>query len=80
MLDSADVADADAFEELTQSVDFSSGGGIDRTPVDNPSEDLEAPQQPTNPIKAGAFETGTTVVVIDRFPSKSAGTSIPSIP
>ena len=72
MLDSADVADADAFEELTQSVDFSSGGGIDRTPVDNPSEDLEAPQQPTNPIKAGAFETGTTAVVVVHFPSESA--------
>lgn len=81
MPDPTDVADADAFEELTGNVDFPSGGAIDRAPVDNSlPDDLEDPQQQTNPIEAGAFETGTTAVVVDRFPSESAGAPIPGIP
>jgi hypothetical protein len=79
--DPANVADTDAFKELTRSIDFPSGGGIDCAPVENPlPDDLENPQQQTNPIEAGAFETGTTVVVVVRFPSESAGAPIPGVP
>ena len=42
--DPTDVADADTFEELTRSINFPSGGGIDRAPVENPlPDDLENP-------------------------------------
>ena len=79
--DPTDVADADAFEELTRSITFPSGGGIDRAPVENPlPDDLENPQQQTNSIKVGAFETGTTVVVVVCFPSESTGAPIPGVP
>ncbi len=81
MPDPTDVTDADAFKELTRSIDFLSKGGIDRAPVENPlPDDLENPQQQTNPIEVRAFETETTVVIIVHFPSKSAGAPIPGVP
>ena len=78
--DPADVMDADAFEELTQSIDISSRRAINCIPVDNLPDNLEDRQQQTNTIEAGALETQTTAVVIDHFPSESAGTPIPGIP
>jgi hypothetical protein len=79
-LDPADVMDTDAFEELTQSVDVSSRRAINCTHVDSPPDNLEDCQQQTNMIEVGALETQTTAVVIDRFPSESAGTPILGIP
>ena len=72
--------DANAFEELTQPVNFSSRRAINRTLVDNPPDDLEQAQQQANPIEVGTFGTGATAVVIDHFPSECAGAPIPGIP
>ena len=77
--DPAVVVNADSFEELTQTIDFSPAS-IDHSPIDNPPDHLENLQQPTNPIEADTFDTGTTAVVIDRFPSETAGAPIPGIP
>jgi hypothetical protein len=76
--DPTDVADTDAFEELTQSVDVSSGRAIDHALVDNPPHSLEDQQQ-ANPTEVEPLETETIAVVIDRFPSESAGAPIPGI-
>lgn len=79
--DPADLADADAFEELTGMVDFSSASVM---AVDHPAGDSSGgvpaghgPQ--TNQTEAGTIDMGSTVV-IDPFPSNVAGAPIPGIP
>ena len=78
-LDPTDVADAHAFEELTGSIDLSSGMAVDHLSGTSSPGVLEGPELQTNHAEAATFETGTTVI-IDRFPSCSAGTPIPGIP
>ena len=77
--DPADVADANAFEELTRSINQPSTMVIDH-PADNSLADVPEELGPqTNQSEAGSFNTGSTVVV-DRFPSDAAGAPIPGIP
>jgi hypothetical protein len=73
--DPADVADADAFEELTQNNRF-----IARTTPDQPTNDesLDMPEPPKeqfDEIEVGNSEAMLTVV-IDCFPSADAGAPI----
>jgi len=78
-LDPADVADTLAFEELTRSIDLSSGMAVDHLPGNSSPGVLEGPELQTNHTEAATFETGSTVIV-DRFPSRGAGAPIPGIP
>jgi hypothetical protein len=73
--DPADIADADAFEELTQNNRF-----IARTTPDQPTNDEspdmpDPPEEQSNEIEAGNSEAMPTVV-IDRFPSANTGAPI----
>jgi hypothetical protein len=79
MPDPADVADAEAFEELTRDVDLSSAMAVDHLPGDELPGVSEGPGPQTNQTEAGPFETGSTVI-IDHFPSHAAGAPIPGIP
>jgi hypothetical protein len=77
--DPADVADADAFEELTGMVDLSSAIPVDHLAGDSSAGDPEGHGPLSNQTGAGTFDTGPTAVV-DPFPSNAAGAPIPGIP
>ena len=73
--DPTDAMDADAFEELAQSTNvFTDQPTVNETP-----EVPEGPVQQTNHTEAGNLEA-TSTVVIDRFPSRTAGAPIPDMP
>jgi hypothetical protein len=73
--DPADVADADAFEELAQNNQNFATTTPDQ-PAINESPDIpDAPNQRPNTMEAGNTEAMLTVV-IDHFPSASAGAPI----
>lgn len=78
----ADVADADAFEELTESVDPPSAMIIDHPTGDSSAGVPEEPEEPapqTNQTEARSFNMELTVVR-DLFPSEAAGAPIPGVP
>ncbi len=82
MQDPANVADVDAFKELTGSVNPPFA-----MVIDHPTGDLLAgvPEEPkelrsqTNQTEVGSFNMELTVVR-DHFPSDAAGAPIPDIP
>jgi hypothetical protein len=79
--DPADIADADAFEELGQNQPFFATTTPDQ-PALNESLSLDmpdAPEQLPNDMEAGNIAAVLTVVV-DRFPSASAGAPIHGMP
>jgi hypothetical protein len=78
-LDPADVADMLTFEELTRSINLSSGMAVNHLPGNSLPGVLEGPELQTNHTEAATFETGSTVIV-DWFPSHGAGAPIPGIP
>ena len=78
-LDPANVVDTDAFESLTGSIDLSSGMAINHLPGNSSPGVLEGPELQTNHTEVATFKTGSTVI-IDWFPSYSAGAPIPGIP
>ena len=77
--DPADIADADAFEELAPNGPFFTMTTLDQPAIDESPDMPDAPEQPPNGMGAGSAE-GMPTVVIDRFPSASAGAPMDNIP
>ena len=77
--DPADIADADAFEELTQNQHFFSTTTPDQPAINESLDMPDGPDQLPNDMEAGDTEA-TPTVVIDRFPSASAGAPINDMP
>jgi len=92
--DPADIADADAFEELAQNQAMTTPDqpaideSLDMPDAEQLPNDMEAgntetmpnaPEQLPNDMEAGNTEAMLTVV-IDHFPSASAGAPIPGVP
>ena len=77
--DPADVNDADAFEELVQNNECFMTATPDQPTIDEVQDVPNAPEERSNHMEAGNSD-GTPEVVIDRFPSPSAGAPIPSAP
>jgi hypothetical protein len=77
--DPADIADVDAFEELTGRVDLSSAMAVNHPPGNSSAGISEGRRPQTNQAEAGTVDLGSTVV-IDRFPSNAAGAPITGIP
>ena len=73
--DPADIADADAFEELTQNSQDFAMTTPDQLTTNEPLDLPDTPEELPNDMEAGNMEAGPTVV-IDRFPSPSAGAPI----
>ena len=77
--DPADIADADAFEELAQIQPFFAMTTPDQSAIDESLDMPDVPKQLPNDMEAGNMEAMLTVV-IDHFPSESAGAPIHGMP
>ena len=77
--DPADIADADAFEELAQNHHSFVTITPDQPAVDESPDLPDVPEQLPNDMEAGNREVMPTVV-IDHFPSASAGSPIHGMP
>jgi len=73
--DPADIADADAFEELAPHGCFFPMTTLDQPAIDESPDMPDAPEQLPNGMGAGNTE-GMPTVVINHFPSASAGAPI----
>jgi len=78
-LDPADIADADAFEQLAPIHSFFATPDHDQPAIDELPDMPDVPEQLANDMEAGSTEAISTVV-IDRFPSPSAGAPIHGMP
>ena len=77
--DPADIADADAFEELTQNSQVFAMTIPNQLTIDEPLGLPDTPEELANDMGAGNTEAVPTVVV-DHFPSASAGAPIDGMP
>jgi hypothetical protein len=77
--DPADIADADAFEELGQNGHSFVMPTLDQSAIDGSPDIPNALDQLPNGVEAGSTEAMPTVV-IDHFPSASAGAPIDDMP
>ena len=77
--DLADITDADAFEELAQNHFSFPMTTLDQPATDESLDIPDAPVQVPNDMEAGTTEAMPTIV-IDHFPSASAGAPIPDMP
>ena len=78
-LDPADIADADAFEQLAPIHSFFATPDHDQPAIDKLPDMPDVPEQLANDMEAGSTEAISTVV-INRFPSPSAGAPIHGMP
>jgi hypothetical protein len=76
--DPTDVADTDAFEQLVRNNDFFVTTTPDQCTIDEVPDGPSPPEQQSNDMEVGNSEVMSEVVV-DRFPSPSAGAPIPSM-
>jgi len=77
--DPADIADADAFEELEQNDTSFVTTNTNQPAIDKSPHTPEGPEQLPNDMEVGSTGVMQTVVV-DRFPSASAGAPIHDMP
>jgi len=77
--DPADIADADTFEELAQDNQIFARTTPDQPTIDESPDMPDAPEELANDMEAGNTEAMPTVV-IDHFPSASAGAPIHGMP
>jgi len=77
--DPADIADADAYEELAPNNQFFAMTTPDQPSIDKSPDVLDVPEQLSNDMEAGNAEPMPTVV-IEHFPSASAGAPIHGMP
>jgi len=78
-LDPADIADADAFEELAQNNHFFATTTPDQPTIDESPDMPDALEQLPNDMEAGSMEA-MSAVVVDCFPSVGAGAPIHGMP
>ena len=77
--DPANITDADAFEELTQNSQVFAMTTPNQLTIDEPLDLPDTPEELPNDMEAG--NTGAVpTVVVDHFPSASAGAPIDGIP
>jgi hypothetical protein len=76
--DLADVADADAFEDLVQNNEDFLATTPNQVTIDEVPDVPDAPEEQTNHMEAGSSGS-IPEMVIDRFPTASAGAPIPSM-